>query len=394
MGKATVAGMGVLLVCGCSSFIEASTDGEAAVSTGLVDASSTGAFGEGSGSTGRDPTGRSSTSSPSLETSGGESSSTGDGSTGLAGSSSSSSSTGEEPPPLPGCDNGVVDINESDVDCGGACAPCEAGQSCGWLLDCGSASCVAGTCIASELVVWLDGASEETVHQAETCDLPAMWDGDTVQCWQNRGLAGDALVVPAGDDVLGTPDGVVVSGSYLLIDSPFEDQPLNDVWIVLVSTVRGNTNSFDLNLADPAQSAAGRYSAHLPWGGNGRLFFDPSVEHRLQSEPNLVSLDEAHLFGLLNSEDLDLRAIQLDGEMVVSAKGAVMQETADLSLGRGAALAVQELRIYTPAPAGAERLQIEGELACKWDIRDQLPEAHPFFDAMGDSDVGCPAPER
>lgn len=383
--------MGVLLVCGCTSFIEASADGDAGVSTGLLEVSSTGEPGEGSGSTGLDPTGRSSSGGPTPETSRGASSSTGDVSTGLVGSSSSSSSSsGEAPPPLPGCDNGALDFNESDIDCGGACAPCEEGQSCGWFEDCGSASCVSGTCIVSELVVWLDGASEETVHQAETCDLPAMWNGDTVQCWQNRGLAGDALVVPAGDDVMGTPEGVVVSGSYLLIDSPFEDQPLADVWIVLVSTLQGDTNSFDLNLAEPTQSAGGRYSAHLPWGGNGRLFFDPSTANRLQSAPNLVSVDETHLFGLLNSQSLDLRAIQLDGEMVVSAKGAALQATADLSLGRGAALAVQELRIYAPAPLGAERLQIEGELACKWDIRDQLPQMHPFFNVMGDSDVGCP----
>lgn len=302
-----------------------------------------------------------------------------------------SSSTGVPDPAAPGCANGLQDVNETDVDCGGACSPCDAGSSCAWYLDCASASCVGGFCSASELVVWLDADHEETVHQAETCDLPAKWDGDAVQCWQNLGLAGDALVVNDGDDVLGTPDGVIVDGAYLLVDSPFDDAPIGDVWMVLASEVRSDTNSFDLNLAHPDQTAGGRYSAHLPWAGNQRMFWDPDIGNRISSAPNLVAVGQTHLFGLLNSQSLALRAIQLNGTSVASAEDGVVQESGDFSIGRGADLAIRELRVYAPAPPGAERLQIEGELACKWGIRDQLPVTHPFFDADPENTDGCEA---
>ena len=304
-------------------------------------------------------------------------------------SSSSTGDTGEPEPVAPGCANGLQDVNETDVDCGGACSPCDAGATCVWYLDCASASCVGGFCSASDLVVWLDADHEETVHQAETCDLPAEWDGDAVQCWQNLGLAGDALVVQDGDDVLGTPDGVIVDGAYLLIDSPFDDAPLGDVWMVLASEVRSDTNSFDLNLAHPDQTAGGRYSAHLPWAGNQRMFWDPDIGNRISSAPNLVAVGQTHLFGLLNSQTLALRAIQLNGATVASAEDGTPQETADFSIGRGADLAIRELRVYSPAPPGAERQQIEGELACKWGIRDQLPMTHPFFHEDGESVDGC-----
>lgn len=49
----------------------------------------------------------------------------------------------------PGCNNAEKDEGETDVDCGGSCAParrCEAGQGCGSALDCYSSSCVDAVC--------------------------------------------------------------------------------------------------------------------------------------------------------------------------------------------------------------------------------------------------------
>jgi hypothetical protein len=45
--------------------------------------------------------------------------------------------------PLAFCENGVRDERESDVDCGGACAPCDAGRFCSFAQDCESKDCVA-----------------------------------------------------------------------------------------------------------------------------------------------------------------------------------------------------------------------------------------------------------
>lgn len=121
------------------------------------------------------------------------------------------------------------------------------------------------------------------------------------------------------------------------------------------------------------------------------MFWDPDIGNRISSAPNLVAVGQTHLFGLLNSQSLALRAIQLNGTSVASAEDGVVQESGDFSIGRGADLAIRELRVYAPAPPGAERLQIEGELACKWGIRDQLPVTHPFFDADPENTDGCEA---
>lgn len=52
---------------------------------------------------------------------------------------------------LPPCENGVVDGDESDVDCGGTCDVCADGRACGDPADCASGICEDGTCVAEPL---------------------------------------------------------------------------------------------------------------------------------------------------------------------------------------------------------------------------------------------------
>jgi hypothetical protein len=47
----------------------------------------------------------------------------------------------------PSCSDGIVNGQESDVDCGGACDPCEIGQRCRRARDCSSGLCSTGECI-------------------------------------------------------------------------------------------------------------------------------------------------------------------------------------------------------------------------------------------------------
>src|SRR5438045_1565269 len=51
----------------------------------------------------------------------------------------------------PQCGNGVLDPEEADVDCGGACAPCEVDHHCSAGVDCASEICnsLQSRCVAS-----------------------------------------------------------------------------------------------------------------------------------------------------------------------------------------------------------------------------------------------------
>ncbi len=59
-------------------------------------------------------------------------------------------------PDLAHCDDGVQDRGESDVDCGGDCAPCMWCEGCFDDADCGEGTCEAGQCrtIATMTVDW------------------------------------------------------------------------------------------------------------------------------------------------------------------------------------------------------------------------------------------------
>jgi formylglycine-generating enzyme required for sulfatase activity len=52
------------------------------------------------------------------------------------------------PPPDPECNwNGVLDADETDVDCGGGvCSPCRVSQACGVWTDCTTGDCSGGVC--------------------------------------------------------------------------------------------------------------------------------------------------------------------------------------------------------------------------------------------------------
>ena len=79
------------------------------------------------------------------------------------------------------CVNGQLDSGESDVDCGGLCAPCSTGKHCGSANDCASGFC----------------PGEDRVCCAEACESPC------VACLgAKNGGAGDGVcaVVPAGQD--------------------------------------------------------------------------------------------------------------------------------------------------------------------------------------------------
>lgn len=98
------------------------------------------------------------------------SASTGASSTGTAASTGESSSSG---PPPPSCQDGVINQNETDLDCGGSCSPCLDGQMCAAPGDCVSTRCDGGICLAAECGVDEDCAPLAGPCASASCDVVA-----------------------------------------------------------------------------------------------------------------------------------------------------------------------------------------------------------------------------
>jgi hypothetical protein len=77
----------------------------------------------------------------------------------------------------PSCTNQLQDGDESDVDCGGSCAPCAIGRSCSSRRDCASTTCDPGTrrCILDPCHDGVRGGDETDVDCGGSC--PRCADG-------------------------------------------------------------------------------------------------------------------------------------------------------------------------------------------------------------------------
>jgi hypothetical protein len=120
----------------------------------------------------------------------------------------------DAPPPAPTCTDGIRNGDETDVDCGGACARCGLGKRCVHLTDCASGACDgSGTCVECLTAASCPGADGEC--SLRTCDhgvcgvslLPAhavLGNQEPGDC-QSRHCDGNGGVILEVDDS-DTPD--------------------------------------------------------------------------------------------------------------------------------------------------------------------------------------------
>jgi hypothetical protein len=90
-----------------------------------------------------------------------------------------------------GCSDGLRDGTEVDVDCGGDCSKCAAGQRCNGPSDCDSAVCVGGTCQAASCTDGVINQGEANVDCGGP-NCPGCADGQT--CATDSDCAGGACL--------------------------------------------------------------------------------------------------------------------------------------------------------------------------------------------------------
>lgn len=295
------------------------------------------------------------------------------------------------------CKNLMLDGDETDVDCGGSCTACDLGEGCGVGTDCTTAFCAPSSlCSLQEPQVWLDALDADTLYNEETCtDSPAT-PGQQVHCWENKGSHGGFFVDDGSQPIYeAASDGVELNNETMVSTDPVFVGSLGDVTVFLVQEEVASRNSFDFNLNHPSENGS-RYSSHIPWGNSDRrVIFDiggSGAAARIATMLDVIAVGETHVFTFVNSEEDDERLIHIDGTEEASGVGARSSEAGVVSVGNGSRVVMHEFRVYSPSPTAAARVLIEGQLACRWDLRDQLPATHPFYNANGGSDLDCPPP--
>ncbi len=394
------------LVAGCADFVGTGEDSGAGTDTSASGSGTSGPSGTtndptqgtGTSASSTDPTlGTTSTTDPTegeTDPTVGETDPTTDTDTTSTTDPTDGSSSSGEPPP-PSCSNDMLDGDETDVDCGGACDPCGLGDDCQGAGDCETGFCADdSTCDLQDPTVWLDGLDAETLYNDIECNQSPPTPGQQVYCWDNKGSEGGFFV--AGNDqplYREALDGLEFDDNPLASEADIFGGNLGDVTVFLYQEEVAVRNSFDFNLNHPNEDST-RYSAHVPFGNpNRRLVWDiggTSGAARVRSGSNPFPEETDHLFTFVNSANEDVRAIRLDGNELVSEGGARNESAGTVSIGSNARSIVYEFRVYSPSPSPVHRALIEGQMACRWDIRNLLPMDHPFHADEGGDDEGCP----
>lgn len=393
------------LMTGCTNFVGADTDGadeESAATSPTVDPTSGNetadtmmtATSTGTTSTPGTTAPTTEATDPASTTLGESTDTTSD--NGTTDTSGSADTTGSESTGASAaCDNKVLDGNETDVDCGGSCSPCDVDQDCDAGTDCTTGFCApSSVCGLQQPQVWLDALDDSTLFNDDECNTSPATDGQQVHCWTNKGSEG-GLFVDDGDqpNYRENSDGVEFNDDTMLSDSGIFGGALGDVTVFLVQEEVASRNSFDFNLNHPLEGG-NRYSGHIPWGNSDRrVIFDIGGSGggaRVATALDVIAVDETHVFSFVNSAEEDQRLIFIDGAQEGSEAGARSANADVVSVGNGNRVILHEFRVYSPSPSGLQRQVIEGQLACRWDLRDELPAAHPFHDMDGASEAGCP----
>jgi hypothetical protein len=147
------------------------------------------------------------------------------------------------------CADGVRDGNETDVDCGGGCAPCAVGRLCALPADCGSGACVGHVCAS-----------------VNTCADFALDGNETdVDCGGSCAPCGDGRACLGNSDCASGTCG----GSGHCIEPTFTTVPAADVYQIAggagLAIVPGQTAGFGIT----ANAAGGLW--RLVWTGDGNV---------------------------------------------------------------------------------------------------------------------------
>jgi hypothetical protein len=89
--------------------------------------------------------------------------------------------------PVTSCTDGIKNGDESDVDCGGDCSPCQLNKACRAHSDCASAHCIDGKCLeCAPGTIECQGNKPATcmngMWMVATNDCPSMCDVNTGMC--------------------------------------------------------------------------------------------------------------------------------------------------------------------------------------------------------------------
>jgi hypothetical protein len=233
-------------------------------------------------------------------------------------------------------------------------------------------------------LIWLDASDSNTID--ETNGEISQWDDKSGN--ENHVSQGSPTFQPAIDDItMGGLPTVTFDGSDEWLETtgnPFGSTISNGFVYAAISlpiVVNGSLFSF------AGTATATRWQAHVPFGDI--IYFDcggTSSPYRIQAPDGLSNGDEL-LIGFYCSVTDGVQVVWKNAEELVSdnVPHSVLTDGGNVDVGRFSTAyfrgGIGEFIVINNTVSLSDRQKIEGYLAHKWGLEDNLPIGHPYKSA-------------
>ncbi len=238
---------------------------------------------------------------------------------------------------------------------------------------------------------WLDSADSQTIFESESCTGIGVANGDPVGCWLDKSpMNKNATAVGLNRPIYSSSMAVVFQGEAAPNSEGecFEMPPVDvgSFFVVIESaqTAQGGIHGL-YGSADPARyiflSTAQNYTISFDGAGND--------QGRIALNGGLFSNYGENIGA--NNLTSNLQIVSGETQTVTSGwKNLGCFNHASGAKNYRANYDIKEILSFSLKLSQAERTRVEGHLACKWNLRDQLPVDHLYFALDGNSKVDCP----
>ena len=243
--------------------------------------------------------------------------------------------------------------------------------------------------IATGLTGWYDAADASSITKFE----------NSVSQWKDK--SGQHLHLNQYDIAKRPQSGASINslnaldftgGDMKTSSNPFAPT-IQDAFVFMV----GKTDSLNQGTAftlTGSSNAANRWNSHLPWS-NGAAFFDAGGTNggnRL-SKGGWAAAGDVWMAGLYNSTTEQVQQVFKNGSLFVGdANASAVNTVGNIFIGSGASGSTQDMTlgevVILKGTVSAElRQRVEGYLAHKWGLSDNLPANHPFKNGAPQKDL-------
>lgn len=256
------------------------------------------------------------------------------------------------------------------------------------------------------LGAWLDGNDASTLYQTTDCTTTLASSGNPVACWRDKsGNANHFTQTTASRRPIRMNNVVDFDGSDDVMTSSSLSYNASSVVSYFMITDFDTQSNVTSSCCRPLISFVTNSSALYPWIGStrGNLFPNPdSIFHGWTGSPLnpiAASPGDSFIVGATHDGTNDVWNAYTNGVQRVFDQTipASYSSTTVLSLGgdtnNGARRyhgTIKEMVLYNAILNTSQIQDVEGYLACTWDVRDVLPVSHPYYNVDPTSESGCP----